>query len=397
MFMRQLARHAAAVLALAAASCVPVSDDGVVGPGPVTDLRVQAGADAEVFEGFAVTLSATATGGAAPYSYRWDQNAGPIELDLTDVQGQTLTTPPLSEPGRYTFRVRVTDADGAAASDFVAVETSAAVTADVPKLILVNEPATLSAEITAGAPDVALLWEVTRGTATIENPAAPDALLTATVGETIGVTLTVTVNASSPTPSSRTETFEIVSIPDLMPRVVIETNFGDFTMQLEGELAPLHTANFLAYVDDGFFDGLLFHRNACTPVIGGEPDECEPFVLQGGGYQRDENDEIVEVAATREPVPSEADNGLSNGTLYSVSLALRGGDPDSGDTQFFINLADNSFLDEQAFTVFAQIAEGIDIIDAIVAMERVPNPILGNEVSLPAEDVIIERIVRAPP
>jgi cyclophilin family peptidyl-prolyl cis-trans isomerase len=386
------------ILGLAVGSCVPVVDDGVVGPGPVSDLRVQAVASAaEVFEGSTATLSATAMNGAPPYTFRWDQNAGPAVLTLTDFQSDTLTPPPLTRPGRYNFRVVATDSEGATAVDFVAVESIAAFLAEVPRLIVVDEPASLTAEITEGVEDFELLWMVTQGTASIENATSPAARLTASTGETLDVSLTITLNASSASASSRTETFEIVAVTDLMPRVVVETNFGDFTMQFEGELAPLHTANFLAYVDDGFFDGLLFHRNACTPVAGGGVDDCEPFVIQGGGFRRDAEGEFEEVAATRDPVPSEADNGLTNGTLYSVSMALLGGDPDSGDTQYFINLADNSFLDGQSFTVFANVVAGTDVIDAIAASERLPNPLLGNEVSLPAEDVIMVHIVRAEP
>ena len=98
--------------------------------------------------------------------------------------------------------------------------------------------------------------------------------------------------------------------------------------------------------------------------------------------------------APRDPVPSEADNGLSNSAAYSVALALTGGDPDSGTTQFFINLKDNSHLDEQDFTVFGVVADGVEVVDTIVDTERTASPIIPGEVSLPVEDVIMERITR---
>jgi cyclophilin family peptidyl-prolyl cis-trans isomerase len=147
----------------------------------------------------------------------------------------------------------------------------------------------------------------------------------------------------------------------------------------------------LLYVDDGFYDGLLIHRVVCR---GGNVDTpCEPFVIQGGGYAR-EGDELVEVEPTREPVASESDNGLSNGQLYTVSLALRGGNPDSGTTQFFVNLDDNSSLDAQGFTVFGNVVAGQDVVDAIAEVETETSPLIPGEQSLPVDDIIIERISR---
>jgi cyclophilin family peptidyl-prolyl cis-trans isomerase len=138
--------------------------------------------------------------------------------------------------------------------------------------------------------------------------------------------------------------------------VRFETSMGDFTLELFPQDAPGHVANFLAYVADGFYDGTIIHR---VP-----PNN---FVIQGGGFEPG----LVHKPATRAAIASEADNGLSNvrGTL---SLALSGNDPDSGTTQFFINLGDNSFLDAPnvpGFTVFGEVAEGMDVVDAIGQVE----------------------------
>jgi peptidyl-prolyl cis-trans isomerase A (cyclophilin A) len=122
----------------------------------------------------------------------------------------------------------------------------------------------------------------------------------------------------------------------------------------------------------------------------------EPFVLQGGGFKRIDGD-LEAVETPRDPVPSEADNGLSNSAVYSVALALAGGDADSGTTQFFINLKDNSHLDEQDFTVFGIVVDGLDVVDTIVDTERTASPVIPGEVSLPLEDVIMERITRVGP
>ena len=338
-----------------------------------------------------MNLTAEAAGGRAPYLYRWDQNAGPAELTLANVTSDTLATEALAAPGRYVFRVVVTDSASSHATAYAAVEVREAVAASAPKLVEVGEPAELSAEVAEEVEGAAFEWEVTRGNASLDNETSPDPTLTTSAGETVEVLLTVTLLSPGDVLVTATRTFEIVSVLDLAPRVLIETNFGDFTLELDGELAPLHTANFLLYVDEGFYDGLLFHRAGCTP----NPDtgDCEPFVTQGGGYKW-LSGELTAVGATRAAVHSEADNGLSNAELYSVSLALLPGDPDSGTTEFFINLTDNGFLDEQGFTVFGAVVDGFDVVDVIAATETTDNPIIPGEVSLPVEDVIMERVSR---
>ncbi len=382
--------------AILVGACVPFTDEmDVTRPDTPGNLVVVAQTDTpDMFEGLSAILTAEATGGAAPYLYRWDQNAGAAELTLADVTADTLTTDPLTTPGRYVFRVVVTDYKGSCATAYVAVEVREAVVASAPKLVVVGEPVDLSAELAAEAEGAALTWEVVRGTASLEDENSSNPMLTTAAGETVEVLLTVTLPSTGELPVATTRLFEIVSVHDLHPQVLIETNFGDFTLELNGELAPLHTVNFLLYVDEGFYDGLLFHRSACTPNL--TTGDCEPFVLQGGGYKRVDG-ELKEVEPTRDPVPSEADNGLSNTEVYSVSLALTAGDPNSGTTQFFINLADNGFLDGRGFTVFAAVVDGTEVVDAIVAAETTDSPIIPGEVSLPVEDVIIEHVSRVGP
>ena len=377
-------------------ACVPLEDAAnVTGPEGPSDLAVVADTDTpEAFEGMTVTLSAEATGGTAPYLYRWDQNGGPAELALTDVMSDVLTTEAFTAPGRYVFRIMATDSEGFHATDFVAVEVIEAVTASAPKLAVMGEPVELSAELASEAADATLTWEVARGTASLEDETSSNPTLTTTAGETVEVLLTVTLPSADTQPVTTTRSFEIVSVFDLHPQVLIETSFGDITVDLDGELAPLHTANFLLYVDEGFYDSLLFHRNVCPDDP--ETGECQPFVLQGGGYKRVDG-ELELVEPTRDPVPSEADNGLSNGVVYSISLALTGGQSGSGTTEFFINLADNGFLDDQGFTVFGMVVAGTDVVDAIAAADRTDSPIIPGEVSLPVEDVIMQRVRRVSP
>lgn len=379
--------------ALAMASCLPLRDAGVVRPEDGSDLTAVASTQTpEVFEGADVTLAADAGSGTPPYLFRWDHNGGPAELTLTEETNSTFTTGTLPEIGTYTFRVVVTDSEGGHATDFVTVRVQSAVTATAPQLAVVGEPVMLSATLGTQSVAATVLWEVIFGDALLSDSSSANPTLTTNAPGTIRLRLTTTIPSTAGAPVIAERNFEIASVVNLKPQVLIETNFGDLTIELDGEAAPLHTAIFLLYVDDGFYADVLFHRSACTPdaVTGG----CEPFVLQGGGYKRVDG-ELEAVVVTRDPVPSEADNGLSNGVPYSVALALSGGDSDSGTTQFFINLSENnSFLDTQGFTVFGRVVEGTEVVDDIAALETIASPIIPGEVSLPAQDVIMEHVTR---
>ncbi len=133
-----------------------------------------------------------------------------------------------------------------------------------------------------------------------------------------------------------------------------ETSLGDFTIELFEKEAPESVANFTRYIDEGFFDGTIFHR-----IVPG-------FVIQGGGFTED-----MTQKKTKPPVKNEADNGLKNkrGTL---SMA-RTNDINSATSQFFVNLKDNDFLDHSrgnfGYAVFAKVTEGMDVIDKIAAVE----------------------------
>src|SRR5690606_16788570 len=131
-----------------------------------------------------------------------------------------------------------------------------------------------------------------------------------------------------------------------------ETTAGSIRLRLFEEEAPITVQNFLQYVDDGFFDGTIFHR-----VIPG-------FVIQGGGFTED-----MRQKPTRPPIKNEADNGVKN-TRGTLSMA-RTPAKDSATSQFFINLADNAFLDHGArdfgYAVFAEVVDGMDVVDAIAA------------------------------
>lgn len=144
-------------------------------------------------------------------------------------------------------------------------------------------------------------------------------------------------------------------------QVEFETNQGNFTVELYPEKAPLTVANFLQYVEDGFYKSTIFHR-----VING-------FMIQGGGFERD-----LFQKSTRAPIKNEAANGLKNNT-GTIAMA-RTQNPDSATAQFFINLKDNAFLDytgpqpsKIGYCVFGKVVNGMDVIKkiAIVPTESV--------------------------
>ena len=158
--------------------------------------------------------------------------------------------------------------------------------------------------------------------------------------------------------------------------VILHTNQGDITLDLDAENSPASVANFLQYVRDGHYDNTLFHR-----VIPG-------FMIQGGGFAPG-----MQQKATRAPVANEAGNGVKN-ARYTVAMA-RTSDPHSATAQFFINLADNAFLDYKGpspqaygYCVFGKVAGGADVVDRIAGVATGRSA--GHE-NVPAQDVVITR------
>ena len=155
--------------------------------------------------------------------------------------------------------------------------------------------------------------------------------------------------------------------------IKLETSMGDIVIELDENAAPVTVKNFLEYVEAGHFDGTVFHR-----VI---PD----FMIQGGGF-------TAEMARkeTRSPIANEAGNGLKN-ERGAIAMA-RTSDPNSATAQFFINHADNSFLDyvdqsNPGYAVFGRTVEGMDVVDAIAAVETASK--MGME-DVPVEPVVIK-------
>ena len=161
--------------------------------------------------------------------------------------------------------------------------------------------------------------------------------------------------------------------------ITFETSHGTFTVELYQSEAPLTAENFLRYVDDGFFDGTIFHR-----IVPG-------FVIQGGGLTADFANK-----KTRAPIRNEAKNGLKN-TRGSLSMA-RTSDVNSATSQFFVNLKDNGFLDhgprDFGYAVFGRVSDGMEVIDKIA---RVGTGTRKGYQDAPLEDVVIVSARRLAP
>ncbi len=154
------------------------------------------------------------------------------------------------------------------------------------------------------------------------------------------------------------------------------TTKGDVTIELDFENAPKTSANFQQYVEDGFYNGKIFHR-----VIDG-------FMVQGGGFDAD-----MQEAETRAPIQNEADNGLKN-EIGTLAMA-RTQDPHSASAQFFINVSNNGFLNHSGkntqgwgYAVFARVVEGMDVVDAMKGVETGSS---GMHQDVPKEPLIIEK------
>lgn len=161
------------------------------------------------------------------------------------------------------------------------------------------------------------------------------------------------------------------------PQVRMETSKGTVIIELDARKAPMTTANFLAYVKDGFYDGTVFHR-----VI---PN----FMIQGGGFTQD-----MKQKSNRPPIRNEADNGLKNNT-GTVAMA-RTPNPHSATSQFFINVKNNDALNHRSksgqhwgYCVFGRVIKGMDVVRAI---ESSPTSAQGRHHNVPVKPIVIERL-----
>lgn len=193
----------------------------------------------------------------------------------------------------------------------------------------------------------------------------------------VGMLPLVSLSAQAAPPSTSTPKQGVTSM-STNPRVKMTTSLGDIVITLDAAKAPKTVANFLAYVNDGFYNGTIFHR-----VIDG-------FMVQGGGFEPG-----LKQKPTKANVENEANNGLKN-NKYTLAMA-RTSDPHSATAQFFINVANNDFLNHTAptaqgwgYAVFGEVTEGKDIVDKMRAVATANS---GFHQNVPTTDLVITKAV----
>jgi len=193
----------------------------------------------------------------------------------------------------------------------------------------------------------------------------------------VGMLPLVSLSAQAAPPSTSTPKQGVTSM-STNPRVQMTTSLGDIVITLDAVKAPKTVANFLAYVNDGFYNGTVFHR-----VIDG-------FMVQGGGFEPG-----LKQKPTKANVENEANNGLKN-NKYTLAMA-RTSDPHSATAQFFINVANNDFLNHTAptaqgwgYAVFGEVTEGKDIVDKMRAVATANS---GFHQNVPTTDLLITKAV----
>lgn len=191
-----------------------------------------------------------------------------------------------------------------------------------------------------------------------------------------GVNLLAEVKGAPPAAAPEKDKAPMQKSDPKHPRVVLDTTLGKIVLELDAEKAPITTENFLKYVDDKHYDGLIFHR-----VISN-------FMIQGGGYTAD-----LKEKPTRAPIRNEWTNGLKN-VRGTIAMA-RTNDPNSATAQFFINVKDNLFLSEPqpgsaGYAVFGKVVEGMDVVDKIKDVKTAPKPPLPPDTPVPVEAVVIK-------
>ncbi|MBN1346349.1 MAG: peptidylprolyl isomerase, partial [Phycisphaerae bacterium] len=337
--------HAPAVLASAVLTFqLTVSDDKgsrdsasvsvtVLSKESYPSLVVDALDDETAEGGEKVTLAGSARGGVGTLSYRWQQTSGNT-VSLSDASSAvaSFTAPKLQTATTLAFMLTVTDEAGQTQSQTMSVQVAATFSADAGDDVTTSPglTATLSGSVIGGSGDATFEWTQTDGPNVVlsdANVAAPTFTAPSVAEDT---KLTFLLRVVDAVKGTSTDT---VTVTVDIPIVRFSTTMGEFAMLLRSEEAPLGVANFLRYVDEGFYVGLIIHR-----VIPPAADPNDMAIIQGGGWYPD-----FSPTMRYDPIPIESDNGLKNvrGTVAYARTAV----PDSATSEFFINLNDNPGLD----------------------------------------------------
>lgn len=391
------------VLAQVVPGCPLSQDDsrGVPGHGTIATTAVAdvSVADAGQTVQLVATIDADPEGGEVLYN--WFQLSGPgVKLQAARGANASFVAPSLPSEQVLQFRVNTRNPRGDLGNFVVAVtvradpnfgdsggsdggSTRIAADAGPDQTVDPGVAVSLNGSGSSGAITV-YAWSQTAGTpsVTLDGADTATATFTAPAFAAGANTFTFELEVRDDTGrSSRDSATVTVRDPDARTIVRIETTLGNIVVELEDQKSPISVANFLAYVDEGFYTDLLIHR-----VV-------KDFVIQGGGFDRN----LSEKEPTHPPIRNESDNGLTN-DRGTVAMA-RTSEIDSAQAQFFINLKDNDSLNatdgRDGYAVFGRVVEGMDVVDAIAQVRVVnkgfPPNVLEN---VPFDDITILRVVR---
>ncbi len=369
-----------------------------VGPTPLRVTIEEAPEDEEealmasTAEPLTLTANANMTG---DFSFSWTQMSGPeVELDGADERVVVVTA---AEPGEVVLQILVNNNEmiqQARATVRIIFELGNAflVNIEAPDLLLAGDRETLTANITNPNVDPASLdyeWVVVKGSGVVlDNENAQTAGVTGNslLTITLGVTASGMVNGTA---QEASDEIELVVLSDLLPRFVMRVTSenegvsGTIVFEFDARATPKTVANLVNYIDSTFYFNTFWHRLALDT-------DDEPFVAQFGGFERS-GDEIARIEGLRDPVVSENETSIGN-TEGTLGLALLGSNVNSGTSQIFVNMKDNSFLDENGFTAFGRVVEGFELVEAMFNAETDTLEVTEDGTSLfdaPAEDITI--------
>jgi cyclophilin family peptidyl-prolyl cis-trans isomerase len=322
------------ILLLMTGGCPPTGYDDKDGAGGV--LTAKASAPEQAAAGQLVELSAGVEEDAANLGYRWYQTYGrTVELIDGDQPAARFVAPSVPQESRLVFRVDVIDAQGRISSATVEVRVEA-------------DPNYVDTGFTV--------------------PKSGDG------GSDGGTSSGGTGSATDPNAGTSTDR-------DALPRVKIVTSKGTIVVELNREKAPITVRNFLRYADSKFYEGLIFHR-----VI-------KDFAIQAGGYDADLE---LKEEGLLPPIRLEANNGLKH-ERGTIAMA-RKSEPNSATSQFFINLKENKHLNAglgfEGYAVFGKVVEGMEVVDAIAAVETESRGAFSDVPKTPITILSVDRVSR---